>query len=167
MVCQDLEWICDICQCTASFDYMMKCIKEAKVSLKSLKNETSIIDIYEKFLHENSRIFHPNHETMIDVKMHLAGLYGNLRSHPLFQLTRPQLERKLQCLRDVLTTLSQVERGYSSTRGKMLNELIKAILCKARKDFQDGIISQQEMMEILKRQQETQAYIAFNQSVFS
>ena len=60
-----------------------------------------------RFLHEQESVFHPNHHTMLDVKMHLSLLYGNLKMYSILQMNRPQLERKQQCLKDVLSTLNK------------------------------------------------------------
>ena len=60
-----------------------------------------------RFLHEQESVFHPNHHTMLDVKMHLSLLYGNLKMYSILQMNHPQLERKQQCLKDVLSTLTK------------------------------------------------------------
>ena len=39
--------------------------------------------------------------------MHLSVLYGNLKMYSILQMNRPQLERKQQCLKDVLSTLTK------------------------------------------------------------
>ena len=39
--------------------------------------------------------------------MHLSLLYGNLKMYSILQMTHPQLERKQQCLKDVLSTLTK------------------------------------------------------------
>ena len=60
-----------------------------------------------RFLHEQESVFHPNHHTMLDVKMHLSLLYGNLKMYSILQMNHPQLERKQQCLKDVLSALTK------------------------------------------------------------
>ena len=104
---------------------------------------------------------------MIDVKLHLAVLYGNLRSYSLPSLTHPQKERKLQSIRDVLDTLDQVDAGYSSQRGKMLQEKLKTELCQAQQDFQSQKISQKTWEEILKRQKAQHFHINFLHQTFT
>ena len=99
---------------------------------------------------------------MIDVKLHLSVLYGNLRSYSLPTLSHPQKERKLQSIRDVLDTLERVDAGhYSSQRGKMLQEKLKTELCQAQQDFQNNKISQKTFQDILKRQKAQHAHITF------
>ena len=55
-----------------------------------------------------SQVFHPCHQILINVKLHLALLYGNLKPFRLLEMSQPHLERKLQCIRDVLDTLSKI-----------------------------------------------------------
>ena len=100
---------------------------------------------------------------MIDVKMHLAILYGNIRSHTLTQMSHPQLERKIQCIQEVLSALSCVEQGYSSLRGKMLNELTRTVLWKTQKT---AMKDTHKMKKILEQQQKIHTYIQFNQKLF-
>ena len=120
-----------------------------------------------RFLYEQGTKFHPCHQVMIDVKLHLAVLYGNLRSYSLPTLSHPQKERKLQSIRDVLDTLDQVDAGYSSQRGKMLQEKLKTELCQAQQDFQSQKISQKTLEDILKRQKTQHTYINFLHQTFS
>ena len=104
---------------------------------------------------------------MIDVKMHLALLYGNLKMYSILQMKHPQLQRKLQCTRDVLSTLTQVEAGYSSSKGKMMNELMKTVLCKAQRDFIEGKMTKKELENIMMQQKANKTYIAMNQSAYA
>ena len=105
-----------------------------------------------RFLYEHEAKFHQCHQVMIDVKLHLAVLYGNLRSYSLPTLSHPQMERKLQSIRDVLDTLAKVETGYSSQKGKMLQEKLKVEFLKIQKDFQNKKISGQEFEKLFKLQ---------------
>ena len=121
-----------------------------------------------RFLYEQGTKFHPCHQVMIDVKLHLSVLYGNLRSYSLPTLSHPQKERKLQSIRDVLDTLERVDAGhYSSQRGKMLQEKLKTELCQAQQDFQNNKISQKTFQDILKRQKAQHAHITFLHQAFT
>lgn len=158
-------WNCDLCKIQEPFHYVIACMNEAKAKLK-VKTQEDIISMYERFLHEQESVFHPNHHTMLDVKMHLSLLYGNLKMYSILQMNHPQLERKQQCLKDVLSTLTQVEIGYSSRKGKMMKELMKTVLCKAQRDFIEGKLSPKYMEKILMEQKADKAYITFNQSAY-
>ena len=104
---------------------------------------------------------------MIDVKLHLAVLYGNLRSCSLPSLSHPQMERKLQSIRDVLDTLAKVETGYSSQQGKMLQEKLKIEFLKAQKDFQQKKISGKEFEDIFRTHKREHERLRILHSAFS
>ena len=63
-----------------------------------------------------SQVFHPCHQILINVKLHLALLYGNLKPFRLLEMSQPHLERKLQCIRDVLDTLSKIGKKKKGIR---------------------------------------------------
>ena len=60
-----------------------------------------------------------------------------------------------------------MEIGYSSRKGKMMNELMKTVLCKAQRDFIEGKLSPKDMEKILMEQKADKAYITLNQSAYS
>ena len=134
-----------------------------------------------------SQVFHPCHQILINVKLHLALLYGNLKPFRLLEMSQPHLERKLQCIRDVLDTLSKIgikkkryktyrkkthlklsyaDTGYSSLRGKLLNELIKTKVFMAQRDFMKGKITKDQLDAQLTQQRAKQNYLTFHQNLF-
>ena len=98
--------------------------------------------------------------------MHLALLYGNVKPFTLIELSQPQLERKLQCIRNVLDTLSKVDTGYSSLRGKLLNELMKTKVFMAQKQFLKGKIDKEMLDQILMQQRANQNYLTFHHNLY-
>lgn len=120
----------------------------------------------ERILHQFSGAVHPTHKLLIDVQTRLAVGYGCAADgYPLEALTRPQLERKEQCCRQVLDVVARVDPGYTAWRGQVLWELNRATVHAAKRDFAAGLRSREELARVLRDEKCLGVYIAYHQSV--
>ena len=78
-----------------------------------------------RYLYDQSKHLHWQNYILINAKMKLGLLYGNIKPYTYENLTRSQLERKRQVCQDVLDTMSKVDTGYTSWRTSMLSEITK------------------------------------------
>ena len=96
---------------------------------RDVKNQDASLDLIqhlEHFLFSKSRIFHPWHHVMINIKQKLGNLYGNCDPYSYKNLTIPMLQRKIQVCCDVVEALDHVQVGVSKWRLNMNNEIKKA-----------------------------------------
>ena len=89
-----------------------------------------------QWLHSQAALLHPHHHTALGVKRRLGALYGNCAPYEYAQLTRPQLERKLQLCGEVTAALARVDPGISRWRQAMTREVNKAKLVLALRQQQ-------------------------------
>ena len=89
-----------------------------------------------QWLHSQASLLHPHHHTALGVKRRLGALYGNCEPYEYAQLTRPQLERKLQLCGEVTAALARVDPGLSRWRQAMAREINKAKLVLALRQQQ-------------------------------
>merc|ERR1712080_24110 len=98
-------------------------VMEAEQEICNPCDEDDIIHHYERWLWIYSKLLHPHHYLLIDVKQKLGSLYGNFSPYLLLDLSRPLLDRKMQVCQDVLDVVSKVDPGYTKLRGKMMGEV--------------------------------------------
>lgn len=77
----------------------------------------------EKFLKTYSKVLHPHHAHMLDVKFSLLNLLGHCEGATMSQLTEEQLERKESLARTFLEVASKILPGISRLKGSALFEL--------------------------------------------
>ena len=128
------HWACHHCHVTVS----NTTVEEQVDALENMMNQvdTTDIDAMEEMIHHllTSTILHPQHYVLIELSHSLIFAY----SKP--GLTRPQMDRKVQLCHQVLAVLGVVDPGFTSWRGKLLNELSNTVLLISRTDYAAGAI---------------------------
>ena len=119
-----------------------------------------------RYLYDQSKHLHWQNYILINAKMKLGLLYGNIKPYTYENLTRSQLERKRQVCQDVLDTMSKVDTGYTSWRTSMLSEITKTKILLAKQDFKAGRIPQSELQNILASEKMLKCYLAYHQRLF-
>ena len=119
-----------------------------------------------RYLYDQSKHLHWQNYILINAKMKLGLLYGNIKPYTYESLTRSQLERKRQVCQDVLDTMSKVDTGYTSWRTSMLSEITKTKILLAKQDFKAGRIPQSELQNILASEKMLKCYLAYHQRLF-
>ena len=97
------------------------------------------IDSMEKMIYHllEETLLHPQHYIVIELSHSLIFAY-NKKS-----LSRPEMDRKVQLCQQVLAVLGTVDPGFTSWRGKLLNELSNTVLVISRTDYSAGTINLQ------------------------
>ena len=119
-----------------------------------------------RFLHEQSHKIHPQNYILINAKLKLGLIYGNVKPYQMDFLSRTQLERKRQVCEEVLETLGKVDSGYTSWRTSMLSEVTRTKVILAKKDFKAGTMTQLELQNVLASEKMLRCYLAYHQKLF-
>jgi len=165
----DYPWKCQDCGLSVDVDRVSEVLMEADEAIKMNKGNKEQYDIvqhYEKYLYDQSKHLHWQNYILINAKMKLGLLYGNIKPYTYENLTRSQLERKSQVCQDVLDTMSKVDTGYTSWRTSMLSEITKTKILLAKQDFKAGRIPQSELQNILASEKMLKCYLAYHQRLF-
>ena len=125
-----------------------------------------VVFIFCRYIYEQSKNLHWQNYILINAKMKLGLLYGNVRPYTMDKLNRVMLERKRQVCQDVLDTLSKVDSGYTSWRSSMLSELTRTKILIAKQDFKEKKIPQSELFNILASEKMLKCYLAYHQKLF-
>ena len=130
-------WTCPTCSTLVE----TQVVEDQLDALENMMNQVDMTDIdsMEEMLYHllNQTILHPQHYIVIELSHSLIFAY----SKP--DLTRPQMDRKIQLCQQVLAVLGVVDPGFTSWRGKLLNELSNTVLLISRSDYSAGAISLQ------------------------
>jgi len=78
-------------------------VRRAEQQLRAVQPGTGLLHHMERFLHHQDTVLHPAHAVLVRVKQRLGHLYQ------LADLSRPQLERKLQVCEEAATALAKVD----------------------------------------------------------
>ena len=87
----------------------------------------------ENLITEFLTMIHPQHFLIMQVKKELALRYGNTEKSLMSNLTEKQLERKLQLCQEWLEVMGKVDRGFTLSRGRILEEVVKVKLEKMKR----------------------------------
>ena len=128
-------WSCQSCGSTVqthTVDHQVDALEDQMNQL-----DTTDIDSMEKMIFHllKETILHPQHYIVIELSHSLIFAY-NKKS-----LSRPEMDRKVQLCQQVLAVLGTVDPGFTSWRGKLLNELSNTVLLISRTDYSAGNIN--------------------------
>ena len=114
-------------------------VEEQVDALEDQVNQLDMTDIdsMEKMIFHllEETLLHPQHYIVIELSHSLIFAY-NKKS-----LSRPEMDRKVQLCQQVLAVLGTVDPGFTSWRGKLLNELSNTVLQISRTDYSAGTIN--------------------------
>ena len=102
-------------------------------------NFSEPIEVWEQALTELKQKLHPNNYLCMNVKRTLIQLYGNREQFQLPQdLTK--ICRKLELCQNYISLYIKVDPGYSSWRGKVLEEMVGPFMLYNKYLLQNGEI---------------------------
>lgn len=131
-------WRCDNNNCETEVDTETVDTEVDKLEAMSQGVDMGDVDQLEELLYRlgDGTILHPSHYIILEISHSLVFAYNSHKT-----LTRPQMDRKIQLCRHVLSVLSTVDNGFTAWRGKILNELSNTLLLVSRADYANNIIN--------------------------
>ena len=96
------------CGLVMSLDRVERGLEMTKDMISTPVMEDSVVEHYERAIHQLSSQLHPYNYLMIDVKQKLAMLYGNIPQYKMVDMSRPAKHRKIQLCMGVMDCLSKV-----------------------------------------------------------
>ncbi|ODM98666.1 Protein msta, isoform A [Orchesella cincta] len=151
-------WNCNTCDYSLpnkTVDYIVEGIRE---EIQEAEQVQSCVELLEGVIQKHSgKTVHPNHFTMIAILHTLSQFYGRVKGWGMPDLSYDALKRKEEICRKLLEVVDVLEPGLSRIRGSSMFELQQAIYFRIQKEFEDGLISVddlrrslEEVLELLK-----------------
>ncbi|KAJ0174501.1 hypothetical protein K1T71_009609 [Dendrolimus kikuchii] len=113
---------------------------------------------FEDFIEKYSQTLHPSNHLILQAKLVLVQIYGNLKSYALSELPDHLLKRKIDLSHELLEVADKLEPGWTKFRGTLLLELQAAMTFQAKREFESGKITkaaaQDQLMESMVLLQE-------------
>nr|XP_045617551.1 SET domain-containing protein SmydA-8-like isoform X2 [Procambarus clarkii] len=97
----------------------------------------------EEFLENYKKALHPKHRFFMEAKYALVKFYGNHPEHRYRDMTREQLERKVEYCHELLELAGIIDPGLSLFRGTLLFELQGALVAQARLLLSNDVITKE------------------------
>jgi len=145
----DIVWLCQACQEEVpdhTIEVFLKELEDKSVKLGLVVGcgvPTAPTDSWELLLEElQNKYLHPNHYMCMHIKRVLIHLYGSRGSKDGSKET--SVNRILELCRNYLEVYSQVDDGYTTWRGKLLESMVGPYLQFYKKALANQQITQEE-----------------------
>ena len=104
----------------------------------------------QKFIKTYSKVLHPHHAHMLDIKFSLLNILGHSEGFTMSQLTEEQLSLKESLARTFLEIASKILPGISRLKGTALFELYLVMQQRGIRAMNSLNLSPEETLMILK-----------------
>ena len=134
------EWMCRGCGKTFPSKQLEVTLQKLRSSLEKVPADQP--DKLESFLKVASKILHPNHCMLVEIKQRLMALYGTS--------TNPALvSRKLDLAEEVMTVMDKLDPGVTAWRGKLLYDVTRFRLVITLQDLQARRLGPDKVEELV------------------
>jgi len=132
---RDTEYWCEECGYMKDMQEVEAVLQTAGKEVRGTGGKEDPILHLEHFLYRYSGILHPGHSIMASTKMRLGCMYGNTEGSSVETLSHPELERKLQCCMEAVTTLLVLDSGLGENkwRERLVREIVKGDIVRRRR----------------------------------
>jgi len=146
------KWICNACGNTAPIGYSDMAYSKVASAIAKIEEEGLTPESCEKFIKNYSKVLHPNHAHMLDVKFSLLNLLGHSEGYSMSQLSEEQLQLKESLARTFLEIASKILPGISRLKGTALFELYICMQQRSIRAYNDPkmTLSPSEILGILQ-----------------
>merc|ERR1712241_1485401 len=131
-----------------------ECSNEAPQGYHEMANSkvAEAIAKYEKFIKTFSKVLHPHHAHMLDIKFSLLNLLGHSEGYSMSQLSEKQLQLKESLARTFLEIASKILPGISRLKGTALFELYICMQQRSIRAYNDPkmTLSPPEILGVLQ-----------------
>ena len=146
----DEKWACNLCS-NSILDLEVRVLLGDILQQTEFMNYDQSSEIWESLLDKiQNQILHPNHYLCMNIKRSLIYIYGNKEkfSDPVKDIEK--ISRKLDLCQNYLEVYSKVDIGYTSWRGKLLEEMINPLLLLNKLKLNNGAINQVQFLQCYK-----------------
>jgi len=144
------KWKCEECGIAAPAGYHEMANSKVAEAISKIEEEGLNPTKCEKFLKTYSKVLHPNHAHMLDIKFSLLNLLGHSEGFTMSQLTEEQLSLKENLARTFLEIASKILPGISRLKGSALFELYLVMQQRGIRAMNALELSPEETLMVLK-----------------
>lgn len=143
LVNKNSAWICQNCSCEMPISEVNEILIDAN---NDILNADGDIRQMEYLLQKFSKIFHPNHYLIIDLKQSVASILKSICSTSLVPPGKAVMERKIQLCEDILPILKVIQPGISRLNAIAMYEYFVPLVEVAEIDYEDKIIGKDKYL---------------------
>ena len=146
----ECKWVCTECNTEAPPGYQEMANAKVAEAVAQQEEEGLSPASCEKFIKTYSKVLHPHHAHMLDIKFSLLNLLGHTEGFAMSQLTEEQLSLKESLARTFLEIASKILPGISRLKGTALFELYLVMQQRGVRAMASLDLSPAETLMILK-----------------
>lgn len=120
-------WTCTQCKVQSPQGYSDMADSKVSAAIATLEGDGLTVDSCNKFLKTYSKVLHPNHAHILDVKYSLLNLLGHTEGSNMENLTEEELNLKEVLAKNFLEIASKILPGISRLKGTSLYELFLTV----------------------------------------
>ncbi|XP_023336991.1 protein msta [Eurytemora carolleeae] len=124
-------WSCSQCKLVAPQGYSELADSKVSAAVSKIEEEGLTVPACKKFLATYSKVLHPHHAHMLDVKYSLLNLLGHTDHSSLENLTEEDLKLKEELAKTFLEIARKLLPGISRLKGTSLYELFLTVKQRA------------------------------------
>jgi len=148
-----MRWMCSACAKEMNHvevARMEEVVQNIVKNIQRLPIDHHLIERCEELFVTLPKKLHPNHVMLMQLRIQLIHLYGNVPGFQMNQLPARLLQRKAQLCFELLQVLRLLCPGHSRLRGIVLYEFHAPLVVMASKNFENGYISAEKLIKELK-----------------
>ena len=144
------KWVCNECQSESPPGYHEMANARVAEAVAKVEEEGLTPASCQKFIKTYSKVLHPHHAHMLDIKFSLLNILGHSEGFTMSQLTEEQLSLKESLARTFLEIASKILPGISRLKGSALFELYLVMQQRGIRAMNSLELSPAETLMILK-----------------
>ena len=144
------KWVCTDCNTESPPGYHEMANAKVAEAIAQQEEEGLSPASCEKFLKTYSKVLHPHHAHMLDIKFSLLNLLGHTEGFAMSQLTEEQLSMKESLARTFLEIARKILPGISRLKGTALFELYLVMQQRGVRAMNSLDLTPAETLMILK-----------------
>lgn len=134
------QWQCSACGQLYSHKHVDTVVGKLKLSLDRIPSDN--VTKHEAWLKVATRILHPNHVLIVNVKQRLLHLYGSC-------LDQTSVNRKLELSEHVMSVMDKLDPGITAWRAKILYDITRFKLVSSLQELQSRKLRPEEVVRKL------------------
>lgn len=143
LVNKNYVWICVSCSCEMPTTEVNEILVDANNDILDADGDIRQMEfLIQKF----SKIFHPNHYLIIDLKQNVASILKSICTTSLVPPGKAVMNRKIQLCEEILPVLTVIQPGISRLNAIAMYEYFAPLVDVAEIDFEDKVIGKDKYL---------------------
>lgn len=143
LVNRNSVWICESCSCEMPTTEVNEILVDAN---NDILNADGDIRQMEFLIQKFSKIFHPNHYLIIDLKQSVASILKSICTTSLVPPGKAVMDRKIQLCEEILPVLKVIQPGISRLNAIAMFEYFVPLVEVAEIDYEDKVIGKDKYL---------------------